>query len=237
MKIVTTVHKAGFEQYGHRWIEGIKNWPEAEFVMYAEGFTTEAVLCKRVEDLPRLEAFKAKYKHYKPVSWEFDVIRFANKVYAAYDAFYNYDGIGVWIDCDCVTYKPIPDGYVRSRLPEGAYMAMFKRIGLYTETGFWIMDCSHPQHRQFMDAWLAVYESGEFKNLTAWHDCMALDITVARFEKDGRIKTASLSDGYEKFGHPMAKADIGRYIDHCKGNRKVHGISPENDHRRSDSNQ
>jgi hypothetical protein len=230
MRVITTVHKAGFEQYGHRWVESIKNWPKAEFVMYAEGFATEAVVCKRVEDLPRLEAFKAKYSHYRPLSWQWDIVRFSNKVYAAYDAFYDYEGIGVWLDCDVVTYRPIPDGYVESQL-KGEFLALFKRIGYHSETGFWVMDCSHPQKKAFFDAWLAWFEHGGFKLLPEWHDCTTLDGTIAHFEKQGLIKTVSLSQGHEKDMHPISKADLGRYIDHCKGNRKADGFSPENSFR------
>jgi hypothetical protein len=28
--------------------------------------------------------------------------------------------------------------------------------------------------------------------------------------------------------HPQAKTEFGKYIDHCKGNRKFVGASPEN---------
>lgn len=232
MRVITTVHKAGFEQYGERFLEGMKLWPDNEFVMYAEGFDPPCSN-KRNESLIRLEAIKAKYSHYKPLNWKWDVLRFANKVYAAYDAFYDYTGLGVFVDCDCVTYNGIPSGYVESLLTEGAYLGLFKRTGLYTETGFWVVDCSHPNHKSFLDSWLAEYESGDFKSLREWHDCMTMDRVVQRFERSGLIKTVSLSQGFEKDMHPMAKADIGKYIDHCKGNRKAKGFSPENEFRQA----
>lgn len=236
MKVITTVHKAGFNAYGHRWVESVQNWPtSAKFTMYGEGFDLPSgptIAFKRNEDIARLEAFKAKHKDYDPLGWQWDVVRFANKVYAAYDAFYDHDGLGVWIDCDCVTYNRIPDGYIEAMLPEGAYMGLFKRPALYTETGFWLVDCTHEAHKDFFDAWLAWYESGAFQELTQWHDCTILDANVRLFEKRGIIQTVSLSQGFENYGHPMAKADLGRYIDHCKGNRKAEGRSMENEFRK-----
>lgn len=230
MRVVTTVHKAGFEQYGHRWVEGVRNWPAGtEFVMYAEGFATEAVRCKRVEDLPALVAFKTKYAHYKPLNWQWDIVRFANKVYAARDAFYDFDGIGVWLDCDAVTYNPLPEGYVESLL-NGAFMGLFKRTGYHSETGFWVMDCSHQRKKTFFDAWLAWFEEGAFKMLPEWHDCTTLDATVARFEKEGLIRTVSLSQGHEREMHPLVLSDLGQFIDHLKGRRKTLTHSPENPH-------
>lgn len=223
MRIVTTVHKAGFEQYGHRWIESMPNWPDAEFVMYAEGFTTDAVPCVRTEDVCRLASFKAKYANYRPPSWRFDSVRFSNKVFAAYDALYDYRGIGVWLDADCVTYKPIPPGYIEEQLGD-AYLAHFRRTGHYTETGMWIMNCAHPMHRDFMDRWLAWFESGTFRKLQEWHDCTTLDATI----KIMGVPTKSLSGAYENDMNPMAKADMSRFVMHMKGPRKTMEVDPDN---------
>lgn len=230
MKVVTTVHKAGFEQYGHRWIESVRHWPKADFVMYAEGFEPDFPH-KRCEEVERLEAFKAKHADYIAPSWRYDIKRFSNKVFAAYDALYDHDGIGVWLDADCVTFKDIPDGFIEGLL-DGAYLAHFDRPGHYTETGLWVMDCRHPEHKAFLDTWVDWFESGAFKQLHEWHDCTTLDATIRMFKRDGRIKTKSLSGEHGKGMHPMAKAATSQYIDHCKGPRKNLGFSPENEWRK-----
>ena len=228
MKVVTTVHKAGFDQYGYRWIESVNNWPAADFVMYAEGFTTDAVPCVKTEDVARLAAFKAKHKAFTAPSWRHDIVRFSNKVFAAYDALYDYDGIGVWLDADCVTYRPIPPGYIEKQLG-GAYFAHFARPGHYTETGMWIVDCRHTAHKAFFDTWIGWFETGAFTQLDEWHDCTTLDATL-RLMRD-EITTRNLSGEYGNLMHPMTKADISRFVDHCKGPRKGTGMSPENVHR------
>lgn len=233
MRVATTVHKAGFEQYGFRWVEGIKNWPQAEFILYAEGFSTESAICKRVEDLPRLEIFKRKFHGYVPPSWEFDIIRFSNKVFAAYDAFYDYDGLCVWLDADCVTYRKLPKKVIEEQLPEGAFMGLFRRAGLHTETGFWVMDGSHPEKKAFLDTWVQWFETGRFRSLHQWHDCTTLDATAKLFEKDGRIKVHNLSGEASKEMHPICFVELGKYIDHTKGARKKTGISPENEFRKA----
>jgi hypothetical protein len=183
------------------------------------------------DKLTRLHAFKARYVNYKPSSWLFDVVRFSHKVFAAADALADYRGVGVWLDADCVTYKDVPENFIESHL-QGAYMALFKRRGYFTETGFWIIDGDHPQHVAFMEAWLDQYESGGFRSLANWTDCETLDTTVRRFEKAGLIKTVSLSGDFEREMHPMSFVEIGKYIDHCKGARKDKGVSPENKFRK-----
>jgi hypothetical protein len=235
IRVATTCHKAGYEMYGLRFVEGWSNWPtDAELHWYQEGFQSPAM--PRTTLIPTtkvegLESFKNRFQHYTPVSWQFDVVRFSNKVFAAVDAFYDWKGIGVWLDADCVTFNPINADYLKSLLQTGCYMAMFKRTGMATETGFWIMDCSHPEHQAFLSTWREWYDSNAFKDLPEWHDCYTLDATVRLFEKKGLIKTHSLSAGHEKDMHPICHVELGKYIDHCKGKRKIDGRSPENPNR------
>ena len=231
MRVISTVHKQGWEVYGERWLEGLKFWPkDTEFILYAEGFDLDnpRVECRRIEAVPRAAAFKRRYEHYKAVWWMWDVVRFSNKVFASYDALHDYQGLALWLDADCITYKRIPKGYVEKMLPQGHYLAMYKRIGTSTETGFVIRDCSNPNHCAFMEMWVRWLESDAFKTLPQWCDAYLMDLTVRRFEKEGLIRTHSLSGEFDKDMHPMAKTDIARYIDHLKGNRKTGEFSKEN---------
>lgn len=230
MRVVTTCSKDGFERYGHRILETWHHWPVgAELWWYTEGFTlppTPGVVQISMDKLQDLQAFKRKHAQYVAPNYLYDVVRFAHKVYAACDALNDYKGVGVWLDGDCVTRKDIPAGFIEGHLKR-SYMALLKRKGMYTETGFWVMDCTHPQHEDFLATWRAWYETGAFQALANWTDCETLDATVRKFEKAGLITTTSLSGDFEKEMHPMAKIPLGAYIDHCKGARKDLGYSPE----------
>lgn len=239
MRVVTTANKAGLEQYGQRWLDSRKNWPkEADFWWYTEGYELpwqadekkHAKITRRdFADMAEFSAWKARYKDYKPPGWAYNVVGYAHKVFAAIDALYDYDGIGVWLDADCVTYRKIMPVLIERQLGAGNYLGCYQRPGMWTETGFWIMDCRHPEHKAFLDAWKAWYLTDAFKQLHAWHDCMTLDATIRQF-KD-RVKVNNLSGAAAKEMHPMAVTELGKYIDHCKGNRKIEGVSPENKHR------
>jgi hypothetical protein len=249
MRVVTTMHKAGFDVYGKRWIDGKLKWPEGtEFHFYTEGYEVpyspgeedlieSAGMCgdKRhwmqryeLNDLPEFVEWKMKHAGYIPPDWRFDVVKYACKVFAAVNSFRDYDGIGVWLDGDCVTYKDIPPGLIEKQV-EDAYLACYQRTGLYTETGLWIVDCRHPEHKAFMDAFTGVYLTERYKALQAWHDCMVLDYTISNFRD--RIKVRNLSGEFSKHPHPQAMTELGAYIDHAKGTRKIAGRSPENKHR------
>lgn len=228
MRVVTTCHKAGLEQYGHRWLESRKNWPKGtEFLFYREGFEVDCP-GKDFSELADFSAWKARHRFYRAPDWRFDVVRFSHKVFAACDALYDYDGIGVWLDADCVTYKKIPKGLIEKQV-DGVYLACFQRTGLYTETGLWVMDCRHEKHKEFLDRWRDWYFSGRFKRLPQFHDCMTFDGTIRQMG----VPVRNLSGGFAKHMHPLSVTELGKYVDHCKGGRKELGYSPENKFRKA----
>lgn len=232
MRLVTTCNREGYERYAHRVLDGWHHWPAGtELHWYVEGFTLpkdrpESIIEISTDKLQALQTFKLRHGGFVPPNYLFDVVRFSHKVFAAADALQDYKGIGVWMDADVVTKADIPAGYVET-LVKDAYLAMFKRRGMYTETGFWVMDCAHEQHESFLGVWTDWYESGAFRGLQNWTDCETLDATVRKFERQDLIRTVSLSGEFEKDMHPMAKAPLSAYLDHCKGNRKDLGYSPE----------
>jgi hypothetical protein len=224
VKAVTTSHRAGFDQYGFRLIETRHNLP-APLTWYTEGFD---VPCETVDlsDIPELQAFKARHAKFKPPNYLFDVVRFSNKVFAAYHALREHNGLGIWIDADCTVYRKMPDGYLQDAIGD-AYMALFQRRGMYSETGFWIVNCDHPAHGEVFDTWRRWYTEDAFKTLGGWTDCHTLDATLRKIKPP----LVNLSGEFDTDMHPMAKADLGKYIDHAKGARKDTGVSPENAHR------
>jgi predicted O-methyltransferase YrrM len=231
LKIVTTCHKAGWEQYGQKCLDGLKYWPKnAEIVWYTEGFDLPPGRAREVknETLPLLAQFKAKYAHYVAPSWRYDVVRFANKVYAVWDALRGYDGLGIWMDADIVAHSPLPADYVESLLPKDAYIALFQREGWHSECGLWLVDCSHPEHKRFMDTLIGWYEQGTFTNAHEWHDSVLMDATVRALEREKLIVSHNLSGAFKGKEHPMALHSIAAYVDHLKGpSRKEKGYSPE----------
>jgi hypothetical protein len=234
MRVVTTCHKAGYDEYGFRFRESLNNWPAGtEFYWYVEGYEVpqdERLTQRSITKLAPLNDLKARYANYRPPNYLFDVVRFANKVFATADALRDYDGLGVWCDADAVAYAPIPDGLLQSMLGD-AYIGLFKRAGMYSETGMVLFNCAHYEHSNFLDTWLAWYTSDSFKSLNNWTDCETLDATVRKMEASGKIRSVSLSAGHEKDMHPMAKVELAKYLDHCKGGRKAAGFSPENANR------
>jgi hypothetical protein len=229
MRVVTTCGPGHLQSYAHRWLEGRKNWPkDTEFIFYTEGFSVHGCPSKDFADLKSFSDWKASLKGYIPPNWEWDVVRYSHKVFAAYDALYDYKGIGVWLDADCVTYREIPEGLIESQVKDH-YLACYQRGAVHTETGLWIMDCSHEKHQLFLDTWRAWYLANEFKKLPMFTDCHTLDATIVQTG----VKVNNLSGDRSDHPHPQAVTELGKYIDHAKGMRKRTGISSENIYRKT----
>lgn len=226
MRLVTSCTGKHFEEYAYRLFDSFKHFPKGtELWWYTEGFSLpkqDGIVAIDIASIGELSKFKERHSSYKPPNYMFDVVRFSNKVFAAAEALRDYQGVGGWIDADCVALKDIPDGFIEGHL-QGSYIALLQRKGLYSETGFWLMDCTKSVHHDFLKMWLEWYVSDSFKGLPNWTDCETLDATIRRFQKDG-LKVTSLSGDYAKESHPLRKIELGKYISHLKGNRKHTGV-------------
>src|SRR6185437_4143789 len=121
-----------------------------------------------------------------------------------------------------------PKGLIESQVKD-VYAACYKRVGVHTETGFWVVNCAHPKHREFMDLLRDWYLSGHFKKFSQWHDCIAWDAAL----KMTGLPVNDLSGEHGKSMHPQALSELGKYIDHQKGHRKALPQSPENKFRKA----
>jgi hypothetical protein len=233
LKVITSFSKALYNQYAHRVVETFKNWPaEAKLIIYSEDMTGESG--DRIEwrpmDFPDLVQFKAGCKP-SDADYRFDAAKFSNKVWAMVEGSMNETGLVFWLDADCITHRKLSAEFVKRLIPPSFYMGSFQRPQ-YVESGFWGVRANHEHHKAFMTYLKDIYTSGKIFKLPQWHDCYALDTTRQWFSGMGKIKavnfTESLRGSYPgTTGHVMATSQLGKYIDHCKGERKSLGYSPE----------
>ncbi len=232
MNYVTTCHAEGFSQYGHRLLEGWNLFPKDDMLYwYTEGYDlpiTRNVVPIDNSTIGNLVEFKSRHSSYCPPNYLWDVVRFSHKIYAVHDAMRDASGKWAWIDADIVPMKEVPSGFVESLLNDGDYIAMFRRKGMYSECGFWIVDCDHPAHKRFFDMLIDLYDSDTFKKLREWHDSYLMDVVVRQLEREGSITVTNLTTQMDA-EHPMAVHPVfSVYFDHLKGpERKKLGHSPE----------
>jgi hypothetical protein len=224
MRVITSFNNNLYGVYAHRLIETFKNFP-GELIVYSED---NLKLPFEVRPMPTKGVnFKEKMARHKPSDWRWDVVKFSHKVFAITSGLWDYEGTGIWLDADCVIYKKVPESFIEGLIPEDSYCGHFYRttpLAPYTETGFLMFRCGKPQHKPFMSAWRDYITTGKiFQSTIGWHDCIAFD--EARKAFDGFVNLSS-EDDPERM-HPIAVSELGEYIDHCKGSRKLKGYSQE----------
>lgn len=268
MKItaVTTFHYEGMLTYGQRLIDSWQQKvdPNIILIVYAEdcqpetnGTNVEVVDAKVM--LPKLNDFKMKWgavpkangkcphpekrprDHHKEFKW--DAVRFANKVYAVFDACETEDtDYVVWVDGDTFVHSEWSYENFARLLPQESWITYVGRgqgSQTWPECGFYGLNIKDKQCRKFLEDFEEAYEDAEGPNgifkLTEWHDSYVFgeilnkhknyNPRVLDYSASIYVKTAKTGGG----GHPLINTELGRYIDHMKGARKHDGHSKRKD--------
>jgi hypothetical protein len=200
---------------------------------------------KRWKDVPKANGIppddiKARRPrdHHKEFKW--NAVRFANKVYAVLDAFERSTDWCVWMDADTFVHSNWSQKQFESLLPNDkwlTYVGRGKGSQTWPECGFYGMNKNHSMCVQFLKEFERFYEDAEngiFK-LEEWHDSYvfghilnimkATDNNVLDYSAEMYLKEAKTGGG----GHPLINTELGKYIDHMKGDRKNTGKSLQKD--------
>ena len=265
--VVTTFHQAGLDLYGQRFLDSFSQNVETKIklLVYAENCTPVInPECKNIkvfdsfEALPKLNQFKAKWGSVPHANgdisahparrgrkdwnkaFKWDAVRFANKVYAVFDACERSTDWCVWMDADTFVHSPWKHKDFAKLLPEDkwiTYVGRGKGSQTWPECGFYGMNLKHPMCVQFLKEFERFYEEpdkGIFE-LVEWHDSFVfghilnqlrpIDNNVLDYSAEMYLKEAKSGGG----GHPLINTVLGKWIDHMKGNRKVTGKSQRSD--------
>lgn len=209
------------------------------------------------EALPKLNAFKERWKdvpkangippdHIKArrrdwdKKFKWDAIRFANKTYAVFDAWEKNTGWIVWMDADTFVHSDWKRKHFKDLLPDNAwitYVGRGKGSQTWPECGFYGMNKNHPVCHSFMQDFERYYEDADngIFTLEEWHDSFVFGHILNKYKKDFPtafdysasmyLREAKTGGG----GHPLINTELGKWIDHMKGNRKNKGKSDRSD--------
>jgi len=262
--VVTTFHPEGYSLYGKRFLESFaaKVDKRIKLIVYAEGVKPENPDPTRIEildqeaSLPKLVAFKERWKDVpkangippddikrrRPRDWnkafKWDAIRFANKVYAVFDACERSKDWCVWMDADTFVHSHWSFEEFSKLLPVNAYITYVGRgkgSQTWPECGFYGMNLNHPVCHEFLKDFERMYEDAEngIFTLEEWHDSYVFGEILKKYKNfpshdysaNMYLKEAKTGGG----GHPLINGPLGKWIDHMKGGRKNKGKSDKKD--------
>ena len=264
--VVTTFHPAGYSLYGKRFLESFaaKVDKRIKLLVYAEDCKPDNPDPTRIEILdarkvlPKLNAFKERWNNVPHANgdisahparqgrkdwnkeFKWDAVRFANKVYAVFDACERSKDWVVWMDADTFVHSDWSYRDFAALLPDTSwitYVGRGKGSQTWPECGFYGLNLNDPWCQDFLAEFERMYEdadNGMFK-LVEWHDSFIFGHIINNMKRTAPnvldysaemyLKEAKTGGG----GHPLINTVLGKWIDHMKGNRKVSGKSQRSD--------
>ena len=258
--VVTTFHPEGYTKYGQRFLESFaaKVDKRIKLVVYAEDCKPANPDPTRIEildakvALPKLNAFKEQWgnvpkangkcpfperrprDHHKEFKW--DAVRFANKVYAVFDACEKAKDWCVWMDADTFVHSNWSYEEFSELLPNTSwitYVGRGKGSASWPECGFYGMNLNDSWCQDFLAEFERMYEDAErgIFTLDEWHDSFVFGHILNNMKKTApnvidytaelALRGAKTGGG----GHPLINSRLGNWIDHMKGDRKNKGKS------------
>lgn len=221
IKVVTTYNNKLYDIYAHRFFSTY-NWP-FEIVKYNED--------ENFFDLvPECKKFIDRNIHREVKGFRWDGVRFCYKVYAFTHAILNEKADGlICMDADSVFHHPINIEFVMEYLHQpDRMMAYLGRVGVYSECGFLYFNLQHQYTKEYAKSVKELYDKDLIYNHQEYHDCEAWDSIRRYYEENFGVKNINLTPQYIHHQHAQAVSILGKYYDHCKGERKKMGKSMEN---------
>lgn len=247
--VITTFHDVGLKQYAQKMIHSFEqNWPaQVDFIAFAENCTPEVTRSNtRVVDLldasVELRDFVHRHRN-NPLAhgragppevfnprkqFRWDAVRFCYKVFAVATAEkMTSDGWLIWLDADSHTHSPVPMSALETLCPADSIMSYLGRGEKYhSECGWVAYNLNDPATRSFIRDFVGMYTSDAIFQEREWHDSYIWDVLRKRYQDSHRFHNLNpASDGKGLAGHPFINSELGRYMDHVKGDRKTLGHS------------
>jgi len=162
---------------------------------------------RKLEHIPGYVKLRGKFDGYHAPSWQFDIARACDRLYALLDA--AETGVVVWIDPALRIVKTPPESAFTNALA-GAYAALYRRNGMPAKTDVAIINADHIQHAAFKAYVLQVIDEQQFETLTYWTDGAILEACLKAFEG---LRVADMSGEHGNDKEPIRRTALGEYFD------------------------
>jgi hypothetical protein len=247
--VITSFNAEGLKQYGQRMIDTFEaNWPaEVDLIVCAENCTPVVRRPNtRVHDLlavsPGLRAFVERHRNnpkahgldgppevWNPKkSFRWNAVRFSYKVFSvALCEKELSDGYMIWLDADSHTHSPVPVEWLSKVCPSDAMISYLGRGDKYHSECGWVgYNLEHPETRNFIRKFVGMYNTDDIFKEREWHDSYIWDQVRKQYQANNTF--FNLNPSWEDkglAGHPFINSELGLYMDHVKGERKLQGMS------------
>jgi len=251
--VVTTFNDAGLKLYGQRMIDTFEQlWPaEVDLAVCAENCRPQFqrsntkiydllnlsnklnVFLQRHRNNPRAHGQDGPPEVFDPnKSFRWDAVRFCYKIYSIklISDYVNTDWL-IWVDADTVTHSAVTTQDLDRLCPNTAMIGYLGRGEKYhSECGWVAYNLRHAETRNFINDLSGMYDQDRIFDLPEWHDSYVWDVIRRRYQEHNQFHNLNTTHGRpNRAGHPFINSELGRFMDHLKGNRKQLGRSKPQD--------
>ena len=162
-------------------------------------------------------------------SYRWDAVRFAHKSYALFDAARRTDAdVLIWIDADTRFFADVGLAELAVLAPTESAASCLRRPD-FTETGFVAYNLRHPETRQLLAEFEAMYTDDLLFAEREYTDSWLFDVVRERAEARGAHVYDIAEGGGWQASHVLINSRLGAFMDHMKGGRKDEGASRADD--------
>ena len=247
--VITSFHEEGLKQYGQRMVSSFeRHWPaEVDLVVCAENCRPEIARPNtQIYDLldvsANCRAFVERHRNnplahgqagspevFNPrKAFRWNAVRFAYKVFSVALCANNINsGWMIWIDADTHTHSPVPLSWLQQVCPNTNMISYLGRGEKYhSECGWVAYNLDHPETRNFIADFVSMYNTDKIFEEREWHDSYIWDVIRKRYMPNNKFFNLNPSVNDKGLaGHPFINSELGLYMDHVKGDRKIVGHS------------
>ena len=247
--VITSFHNEGLKQYGQRMINTFEQcWPsDVDLIVCAENCQPEVTRSNtRVFDLLDQSAdcrdFVQRHQNnplahgqagppevFNPrKAFRWNAVRFAYKVFSVALCAENVkSGWMIWLDADTHTHSSVPMPWLNQVCPDETMISYLGRGEKYHSECGWVgYNLDHPETRNFIKDFVDMYRTDAIFKEREWHDSYIWDVVRKRYQLANLFYNLNPShDNKGLAGHPFINSELGRYMDHVKGERKNLGHS------------
>jgi hypothetical protein len=247
--VITSFHEEGLKQYGQKMVRTFENrWPaEVDLIVCAENCRPQTTRPNsRVYDLMQVShncrAFVERHQNnplahgqagppdvFNPrKAFRWNAVRFAYKVFSVALCADNLSsGWMIWVDADTHTHSPVPLTWLNQVCPDHAMISYLGRGEKYHSECGWVgYNLDHPETRNFIRDFVAMYNTDRIFDEREWHDSYIWDVIRKRYMNHNHFHNLNPSYNDKGLaGHPFINSELGLYMDHVKGDRKEYGHS------------
>ena len=231
LKVISSQGIDQWNQYGKELVDSfLKHWPDdISLILYTEDIDKFPRLDNRIilKDLPKL-AGKDYYNFMDSLPdrsvWG-RCKKFAKKAFSIINEVENVnEGYIIWIDADVKTKKDVPIDFLLEVCPHDCltahlgltqYIPKFKNTVYSSETGFFVINCEHPDKQKFLKEYKRSYIEKDFEGLRKPFDAEVFARTIKKIGSNYR----ELSPDLNLLG-PFRKSILSEYMYHYKAKHK-----------------